>query len=231
VITLSPYDVIRIARAAKISTSAAVARYTLRRGSLLRFLPGGRCAALEGPRCTIHPGRPLACRLYPLGLERVPGADGGGYVEHFVQLEPAAGSLGVYGVAGTVAEFLDEQDAAPYLDAVARYHSLLGRFRERVAATVDFERVEPREFWRRAVREALAETNCDPNRLIDALFDPDGLGCGRLGAEETAIAHVAALGETAARERDGALAAAAAVMLAVSLGYAPSEVIAQRAML
>jgi hypothetical protein len=84
-----------------------------------------------------------------------------------------------------------------------------------------------------ARREALAETNYDPNRLIDALFDPDGLGCGRASAEETAVAHVAALGEMAALEHDGALVAAAAVMLAVSLGYAPGyapgEVTAPRA--
>ena len=70
VITLSPYDVIRIARAVKVCTGTVVARYTIRRGSLLRFLPDGRCAALDGTRCTIHPGRPLACRLYPLGRNR-----------------------------------------------------------------------------------------------------------------------------------------------------------------
>ncbi len=228
-ITLSPYDVIRIARAAKISTGAAVARYTMRRGSLLRFLSDGRCVALAGPRCTIHPGRPLACRLYPLGLERAPGTDGAGYVERFVKLDPAVGSLGVYGVAGTVAEFLDGQGAAPYLNAVAFYYPLAAKFRARVAAIVDFERVEPREFWRRAAREALAETNYDPNRLIDALFDPDGLGCGRASPEATAVAHVAAIGKMTARERDGALVAAAAVMLAVSLGYAPGEVAGPRA--
>ena len=229
VITLSPYDVIRIARAAKISTGIVVARYTIRRGSVLRFLPDGRCVALGGPRCTIHPGRPLACRLYPLGLERAPGADGAGYVERFVQLDPAAGSLGVYGVDGTVAEFLDGQGIAPYLNAVAFYYPLVANFRGRVAATVDFERVEPHEFWRRAAREALAEANYDPNRLIDAMFDPDGLGCGRSSAEDTAVAHVAALDEMAARERDGALVAAAAMMLATSLGYAPGEVAGTRA--
>jgi hypothetical protein len=223
VITLSPYDVIRMARANAIGTGAAVARYTLRRGSLLRFLPDGRCAALDGPRCTIHPGRPLACRLYPLGLERAPGADDDEYIERFLRLESAIGSPGVYGVTGTVAEFLERQQVAPYLDAVALYYPLIGSFRERVAATVDFERVEPREFWRRAAREALAETNYDPNRLIDALFDPDGLGCSRPSAKETAVAHVTALAEMSARERDGALVAAAAVMLAVSLGYAPGD--------
>ncbi len=229
VITLSPYDVIRIARAVKVCTGTVVARYTIRRGSLLRFLRDGRCSALDGPRCTIHPGRPLACRLYPLGLERAPGADGVGYVERFVQLDPAAGSLGVYGAAGTTAEFLDGQGIDPYLNAVAFYHPLVGTFRERVAATVDFERVEPREFWRRAARDALAETNYDPNRLIDAMFDPDGLGWGRSSAEETAISHVAALDEMAAREHDGALVAAAVMMLATSLGYEPGEAAGPRA--
>jgi uncharacterized protein len=224
VITLSPYDVIRIARAAKISTGAALARYTRRRGSLLRFLPDGRCAALDGPCCTIHPGRPLACRLYPLGLERTPGADGAGHVERFVQLEPADGSLGVYGVASTVGEFLDGQGLGPHLNAVAFYYPLLANFRARVVAVVDFERVEPREFWRRAAREALAETNYDPNRLIDAMFDADSLGCGRASAAETAVAHLAALREMAALERDGAVVAAAAIMLAISLGYAPGEI-------
>jgi Fe-S-cluster containining protein len=228
VITLSPYDVTRIARAAAISTGAAVARYTIRRGSILRFLPDGRCTALDGPRCTIHPGRPLACRLYPLGLERAQDASGPGYIERFVRLEPAAGSLGIYGACGIVADFLDSQGAGAYLDAVARYHPLVGKFTSRVAATVDFERIEPREFWRRAAREALAETNYDPNALIDALFDPDGIGCGRASAEETAVAHVTALDQIAVRERDGALLAAAAVMLAVSLGYAPGEVTAPR---
>jgi uncharacterized protein len=229
VITLSPYDVIRIARAAKVSTGTVVERYTMRRGSLLRFLPDGQCATLDGPRCTIHPGRPLACRLYPLGLERAPGADGAGYVERFTELEPPRGSLGVYGTAGTVAEFLDGQGIDSYLKAVALYHPLVENFRARVAATVDFERVEPREFWRRAAREALAETNYDPNRLIDALFNPDRLGCGRASAEETAVAHVATLDEMAIRERDGALLAAAAIMLATSLGYAPGAVAGPRA--
>ena len=75
---------------------------------------------------------------------------------------------------------------------------MIANFRERVTAIVDFERVEPREFWRRAAREALAETNYDPNPLIDALFDPDSLGCGRASAEETVAAHVSALDDIAA---------------------------------
>src|ERR1700686_1657263 len=103
-ITLSPVDVIAIARSSGISTGAAVARYTIRRGSILRFGANGGCAALDGTRCSIHRGRPLACRLYPLGLER------DGEQERFIRLEAAAGSAGLYSDDGTIGEFLAGQD-------------------------------------------------------------------------------------------------------------------------
>ena len=169
VITLSPYDVMRLARAAGVSTREAIDRFTIRRGSILKFTDGGACAALEGARCGVHRGRPLACRLYPLGIERIEDADG----KKFVMLTPAAGSLGVYGVDGKVDNFLATQGVGEYLAANARYASLLAVFRDRIAATADFDLVEPREFWRRAVREALAESNYDANPLIDAMFDAE----------------------------------------------------------
>jgi Fe-S-cluster containining protein len=160
VITVFPYDVIRLARAAHLSTTETIARFTLRRGSLLRFDPTGACLALVGARCTVHLGRPLACRLYPLGLER------GDSRESFSQLEPAAGSAGVYGMASTVADFLESQHVAPYLDAIERYHSLILLMRARIDALIDLDRIEPYEFWRRAFHEAMRETNYDPNPLI-----------------------------------------------------------------
>lgn len=217
VITLSPYDVIRIARAWGISTGETVQRYTLRRGSILRFTVEGGCAALEGARCAIHCGRPLACRLYPLGLER---GDNGG--DNFIRLEPAPGSLGAYGASGALQLFLDAQGADEYLAMNARYGALLPLLRARLADLVDFERTEPREFWRRAVREALAESNHDPNPLIGAIFDPDGIGCFRGSPAATVEAHVRALELGIDSVSDPALIASAAVLLAVSLGYSPA---------
>ena len=216
VITLSPYDVIRLARVAGISTREAIDRFTIRRGSILKFTDGA-CAALEGARCGVHRGRPLACRLYPLGIERIEDAGS----EEFVMLEPAAGSLGVYGAEGDVYNFLVAEGVGEYLAANARYASLLAVFRERIAAAVDFDRVEPREFWRRAVREALAESNYDPNPLIDVMFDAGGIA----GIAETEIvrAHIERLAEMVRRESNAEMLAAAAVMLAVSLGYSPTE--------
>lgn len=217
-ITLSPYDVLRLARAAGISTRAAIERFTIRRGSILKFTDNGACVALEAARCGIHRGRPLACRLYPLGIERIGDAN----TEKFVTLEPAAGSLGVYGTDGAVNDFLDAQGVGPHLEANARYRSLLALFRERIAATVDFDRVEAREFWRHAVREALAESNYDANPIIDAMFDADGTGS--IDEANTIGEHIERLAEMVRRESNAKMLATAAVMLAISLGYSPGEV-------
>ena len=219
VITLSPYDVLRIARAASVTTVEAVGRFTIRRGSVLRFDEHGRCVALDGVRCGLHGGRPLACRLYPLGISR---RDGDGE-EQFITLEAATGSLGVYEESGSVADFLASQDVTPYLEANSRYASLIPVFRERIAAVADFDRVEPREFWRRAVREALAETACDPNPIIDAMFDADGIGCGRARDSDTVSEHVERLAAMTGAESRPETLAAAAVLLAVSLGYPPAH--------
>jgi Fe-S-cluster containining protein len=221
VITLSPYDVLRLARAAGISTREAIERFTIRRGSILKFTDRGACAALEGTRCGVHRGRPLACRLYPLGIEHIGAANG----ENFVMLEPAKGSLGVYGIAGTVNDFVEAEGVGVYLQANARYASLLAVFRERIAATVDFDRVEPREFRRRAVREALAESNYDANPLIDAMFDAGGVGDVGGDDAEIVAAHIERLAKMIRRESNGEMLAAAAVMLAVSIGFSPGEAI------
>jgi Fe-S-cluster containining protein len=218
-ITLSPVDVIAIARATGLTTSEAVVRYTMRRGSLLRFGANGACVALDWVRCTIHRGRPLACRLYPLGLER------DGTNERFVRLEPAADSAGVYGDDGIVGEFLRAQDIDGRLKLNELYRPLISTLGDRAASVTDFETIEPREFWRRAVAEALRETNYDSNLLIDAIFDADRAGCYREAVAATVEVHMAALINIVRHESDGAVLAAAAVLLAVSLGYPPSEAI------
>jgi Fe-S-cluster containining protein len=220
VITLSPYDVLRLARAAGVSTRAAIDRFTIRRGSILKFTDTGACTALDGTRCGVHRGRPLACRLYPLGIESIEDADG----EKFVTLKPAAGSLGVYGIDAKVNDFVEAQGVGPCLEANARYASLLDVFRARIAATVDFDRIEPREFWRRATREALAESNYDASPLIDAMFDADGAEIVLGDDPEIIAAHIERLAGMIRRESNPETLASAAVMLAVSLGYSPSEV-------
>jgi Fe-S-cluster containining protein len=218
VITLAPYDVMRMAEAAGSSTAEIIARYTLRRGSLLRFRDDGSCAALKRGLCTIHAGRPLPCRLYPLGLERTAGG------EQFITLEPAPGSSGVYGEDGTVAGFLDQQRTESYLAALEIYAALLPLMRSRIADLVDFDQVEPREFRRIAVREALAESGYDHNPLIDALFDSDPWSGFADDATRSPLRHRAALRDKILAHTDAAQIAAAAALLAVSLGYTPAEI-------
>jgi Fe-S-cluster containining protein len=220
VITLSPYDVIRIARAANISTGVAIARYTIRRGSILKFDETGSCAALRQATCTLHSGRPLACRLYPLGLER----DSRG-AERYLRLEPTSGSLGIYGNDGTVGDFLAEQGAETGLIINDRYARLLQVFRQRIGELCDFDIVEPREFWRVAVREAMAETNFDFNPIVEALFDPDSLGCRSESESEFIEHHLREIEERINSETDPKVLATAVVMLAVSLGYSPVEAV------
>jgi Fe-S-cluster containining protein len=220
VITLAPYDVMRMADATELGTAEIIAHYTMRRGSLLRFNSDGACAALSAGRCAIHRGRPLACRLYPLGMER--GAGG----ERFIRLEPASGSKGLYGMDGTVGGFLEDQGVAPYLDAVARYTGLLSLMRKRIAGLTDFEKTEPREFRRVAIREALAECGYDYNRLIEALFDSDPHSGLRAGGERCVARHIAALARMVDSETDAAQIASAAALLAVSLGYPPATALA-----
>ncbi len=188
VITLSPYDVIRLAGAAGISTAEAVARFTIGRGATLKFEQDGSCVALTGTICTVHCGRPLACRLYPLGLEY--RRQGG---ERYVLVEAAIGSMGIYGDEGTVEDFLGAQGVELYLAMNHRYAELLASFRARIAEIVDFDVVEPREFWRRAVREALAETGFEPSRLIDALFDADRFSFHASSETELVENHIAGL--------------------------------------
>jgi len=218
VITLAPYDVMRMAAAAGLGTADTIARYTIRRGSMLRFDAQGACTALRGGLCGIHSGRPLPCRLYPLGMERT--ADG----ERFIRLEAAPGSKGQYGEDGTVGDFLEDQDAAPYLDATERYAVLIPLMRWRIAQLVDFEKTEPAEFRRVAVREALLETGYDYNRLIEALFDSDPLSGFRSDAIRSITRHVAAVADLIEAESDAAQVATAAVLLAASLGYTPALV-------
>jgi len=220
---LSPFDLLCLAREAGVSTSEAIGRFTIRRGSILKFRDDGACVALDGVRCGVHRGRPLACRLYPLGIERYRA---GGDDDRFVTLEAAVGSLGVYGDRGTVDDFLDAQDVGAHLYANGCYAGSSSDLSRTIAATADFDRIVPREFWRCAVREALAESGYDANPLIDATFDLDGFGCARVSDADAVAAHVGVLSEMIRRESHPDILAAAAVMLAVSLGYSPGEVIA-----
>jgi len=159
-----------------------------------------------------------------LASKRAPGADGAGYVERFVQLEPAPGRSESTEQPARIAEFLDGQGVGPYLNAVAFYYPLIGNFRERVRAIVDFSRASsPREFWRRAARErwpkqtTIRILSSTPVRSRRPRMRPPRAPKeppSRMSQRSTKIGR---------RERDGARDGAAAVMLATRLVTHPAR--------
>lgn len=123
-IRVGPYEIARLGEALETTTGEVLANHLSDDGATLRTGPDGACTFLDGTRCSVHGGRPLTCRLYPLGWAA--GPDGG---DAFVELEPHPETDGVYGGDGTVADYLDAQGIAPYQRAARRYAAVLDRIR------------------------------------------------------------------------------------------------------
>lgn len=119
-IQLNPYEIARLATNQGISSTAFLSAYAEEGGAVLKAKEDGACVFLDEHGCSVHPDRPLVCRLYPLG--RIVDDDGH---EKFVHVEPHPQSDGVYGDDGTIADYLCEQDVAPFIEAADRYYALL----------------------------------------------------------------------------------------------------------
>ena len=119
---MGPYELLRLARHLGLTTSEVIARHTEAGGTVLQTREDGACTFL-GPRgCTVHPDRPLACRLYPLARWVDPDDN-----ESFGHLEPHPQTAGVYGTRGAVHDYLTAQGAAPYFAMGDRYGELYER--------------------------------------------------------------------------------------------------------
>jgi Fe-S-cluster containining protein len=127
-IAVNPYEVYRLARRVGASTTDFIARFTVEGGTELARRPDGRCVFLGDEGCTVHPDRPLVCRLYPLGRRVRLGEP-----DTFVQIEGDPDSAGELGDAGTVAGYLDAQGARPFMDAADRYLETLATLAESLA--------------------------------------------------------------------------------------------------
>lgn len=123
-IQLNPYETARMAGRLGISTTAFIARYTTG-GTMLRFDNDGTCVFLQADGCAVHGDRPLVCRLYPLG--RYVDLLG---VETFAQLVLEDGCQGERHIQGTIADYLVEQGALPFMYAADRYLDLLWHLME-----------------------------------------------------------------------------------------------------
>lgn len=73
-IPVTPWELARLAAARALAPAAARELLTEEGGTRLRAGPDGACTLLGAQGCTVHPARPLACRLFPLGRRRRDGA-------------------------------------------------------------------------------------------------------------------------------------------------------------
>ena len=121
-IRVNPYEVLRLAQHLKLSTTVFIEQYVSPETALVRK-PDDSCIFLGTHGCSVHPARPLVCRLYPLG--RHISSDG---EERFFHMEPHPDTEGVYGVDGTVGDYLRSQGALPFLSAADRYLSIFQRY-------------------------------------------------------------------------------------------------------
>lgn len=121
-IRVDTYAVARLAEALNVSTGEVLDRYIDADTSTLKQTDEGACTFLDDSGCAVHSGRPLACRLYPLGWfsDRVA-------MESFGELSPHPETDGIYSTDGTVADYLEAQGTAPYERAAQRYAEVLWR--------------------------------------------------------------------------------------------------------
>lgn len=118
IIQVNPYEVARLAR----STGKTVAQFRSEctedgQGAILRrTADSDTCIFLGEKGCTVHPDRPLVCRLYPLG--RRVAADGN---ETWLRVEPHPQTAGEYSKDGTIADYIAAQGALPFMRAADAY--------------------------------------------------------------------------------------------------------------
>ena len=127
-IRVNPYEVLRLARNRGMTTTEFLAEHTIEGGTELARTEDERCVFLTESGCGVHPDRPLVCRLYPLGRHVK-----GGEPDRYLQIESHPESEGVFGDRGTVANYLEDQGAAPFMRAADRYLDLVVTLSEALA--------------------------------------------------------------------------------------------------
>jgi Fe-S-cluster containining protein len=161
IIPLNPYEVARLAQTLGTTTTEVLARFTGTGGSTLAIREDQSCVFLGEHGCTVHSGRPLACRLYPLGRQVAPAGE-----ELFAELEPHPQSAGTYGGPGTVDDYLRSQDVEPFHRAAARYANVFRRMLAVLACRKDLGDVRDES------NDAMARS---PQAEDEALLDVDAV--------------------------------------------------------
>jgi uncharacterized protein len=156
-IQVNPYEIFRLARHLHLSTTEFIAHH-LENGPWLRHKDDGTCVYLGAQGCTVHAARPLVCRLYPLGRHIDPNR-----VERFAHIRPHPETEGIYGTRGTVADYLQTQDALPFIEAADRYLMLFHRLYATLQSGVDADA----DATAATLHAHTGTTNAPPPDLLD----------------------------------------------------------------
>jgi uncharacterized protein len=143
-IRVGPYEVLRLARHLGVTTTEFIEIHTQSGGTVLRTDAQGDCGFLNEKGCSVHSERPLACRLYPLGMTVL--EDG---AEQFGELFPHPLSQGKYGKQSKLSDYLEQQGALPYIEANKIYEELYS-FLVTMLERISPEELQKREGNRRA---------------------------------------------------------------------------------
>jgi Fe-S-cluster containining protein len=162
-IRVGPYEILRLARRLGLTTTQFIERHTEAGGTVLRMRDENdrACIFLDENGCGVHPDRPLACRLYPLARSVDPRGN-----ETFGHLAPHPNTKGVYGLRGSVADYLDRQGVAPFFDMGDRYGAAYRRMVERL------ESLDPNELQRRPDRRNDVDET-EPGQAASSWIDID----------------------------------------------------------
>jgi uncharacterized protein len=121
-IQLNPYEVARLARNLGLTTTQFRERWTVDGvGTVIRQTDDGACVFLGTEGCTVHADCPLVCRLYPLGRHVTMDGE-----ERFSHMKPHPQSEGEFTNGATIGDFLEEQGAAPFMQAADDYLQWFG---------------------------------------------------------------------------------------------------------
>ena len=132
----------------------------------------------------MHLDRPLACRLYPLARWVTPEG-----AESFGHLTPHPKTEGVYGKSGTVQDYLDQQQLAPFFEMSERYGKLYQRMVD-ILEKLDPAELDRRQQRRAAVEELSAGTLASMWVDVEATINGEaGPGGGR-SIEEAVARHI-----------------------------------------
>ena len=129
-IPLDPYEITRLARNRKISTTEFIDRFLIEGGIVISSKEDHACAFLGDGLCNVYQDRPLICRTYPLQRVAKAGCEG------FIKLIPLPETKGEYGENGTTRGFLEAHDIEPFAAHDDKYFVLTNRIIEVLGSVI-----------------------------------------------------------------------------------------------